>query len=200
MSTFGITASLQISCFLSRKRGQCWSSCGSWPFWRGTPCMSSIRSVPSSCTTGEQGSLTAAPHPRGKVGEGVVGVGTHTLSLENISAALCQVVTFKFHPVVYTHMPRAEFSPRNIMQATYLILCFLIAAQWPVGEGWPVRAPRMGPRLGPGFQSTHICFGKGNRGVRAETSAHISHAALVVWRRVSRLLEALGGGVSQNLE
>lgn len=41
--------------FICRRRGRCWSSCGSWPSWRGTPCTCSIRSVPSSCTTGEQG-------------------------------------------------------------------------------------------------------------------------------------------------
>lgn len=60
MCTFSIAASPQISCFISRRRGRCWLSCGSWPFWRGTPYMYSIHSVPSSCTTGKQGSLTAS--------------------------------------------------------------------------------------------------------------------------------------------
>jgi hypothetical protein len=39
--------------FVSRRRDLCWSSCGSWPSWRGTLCMCCTRSAPSSCTTGE---------------------------------------------------------------------------------------------------------------------------------------------------
>lgn len=72
--TFDILASPQISRFVSRRRGQCSSSCGSWPFQRGTPFMCSTLSVPSSCITGEQRSLTLS----GEVGSFVV-LGTHSL-------------------------------------------------------------------------------------------------------------------------
>lgn len=85
-----------------------------------------IHSVPSSCTTGKQGSLT----PSGKVvGEGaLLGLGHTTPPLENNAAALHHIVTFKFHPVVlYTHAWSRTLLLEIIIRATYFILHLLVA-------------------------------------------------------------------------
>lgn len=94
-STFDITDVL----LCLRRRGRYWSSCGSWPFWRGTPSMCFIHSAPSSCTTGEHG------NPTPTVGEwgAWLGLGHVPFHLRIEAQALCHVINSKFHPAITPH-------------------------------------------------------------------------------------------------